>query len=510
MAKALALVGKVYTSFAPSRKVEGIVALGERIVYAGDRDKALSMASRLSAEVVELGDAVAMPGFVDAHVHLESMGLSLNVADLRGTRSIAELKERMSRAPRISGWAIGRGWDQENFAEGRHPTRRDLDEAVPDSPAIAIRVCGHAAVLNSAALSMLWHRISSWAARDEGGQPTGLVVEEGVSKALELFWEGLGVDGHAKLIQDAALHAAGLGVTSVGSMAVRLEALVALAGLDLPIRVAAYLDEEAFSTVESLGLRGPLELGSRVRVVGVKAFADGSLGARTAFLSEPYSDEPATRGLRLKSSDEVASLVRRAESLGYVVAIHAIGDAALDEVIKGLSAARGAHRIEHLSVVRPDQLDALRRLNVFGVVQPHFVLSDWWVVKRVGPKRAGLTYAFRTLSRSVRLALSTDAPVEPLNPWETVYAAVERGMAEGAELYKYTADESLSVEEALAFYTRGSADAIGDPRAGCLEVGCWADAVVVDRDPLEAGPGELRRTRVLETYVGGRRVAGGS
>jgi predicted amidohydrolase YtcJ len=507
------LARRVYTRFNPPEVVEALVTYGDRVVYAGSREKALRIGRELNAAVLDLGDSVVVPGLIDPHVHVESLGLSLNSLDLRGVSSIEELKGVLRRAAESgTGWIFGRGWDQERFREGRYPTRWDVDEAVGRRPVILVRVCGHMALLSTAAAEELdvERRVGGRAIRDSSGSFTGLVIEEGVGEVMSEFWRRVDDATLTKYLLDALAAAARYGVTTVGVAGASARVLSLLSRLassgSLPLRVRLYLDRETFDRVAEASLAGPLEVGN-LRVVGVKLFADGSLGARTAYLSEPYEDEPGTRGVRLLDRGVVARYVRVAEELGYQVAVHAIGDAALDEVLAGLAGCRGRHRVEHLSVVRDDQLEALGRLGVAGVVQPHFVVSDWWVVRRVGARRARWVYRFRTLSRYVQLALSTDAPVEPIDPWENIYAAVTRGAGEGVELSRYTEGEELTVAEALHYYTYGSAYALREEgRLGSLRPGHLADFAVLDRDPLEVGVEELRRVRVLGVYVGGSRV----
>ncbi|GAB6944771.1 amidohydrolase family protein [Vulcanisaeta sp. JCM 14467] len=166
------------------------------------------------------------------------------------------------------------------------------------------------------------------------------------------------------------------------------------------------------------------------------------------------------------------------------------------------------HRIEHASVLREDLIGRIRELGVALAVQPHFVISDWWVVDRVGVDRARYVYPFKTLiDNGIMLGFSTDAPVEPLNPWETVYAAVTRGRYEGIELLKYTEGEAVSIAETLHYYTYGSAYLLHEEHElGRLEPGYLADFIIIDKDPLSVSDKELKDIKVLETYVGGERI----
>ncbi|MCS7099387.1 MAG: amidohydrolase [Sulfolobales archaeon] len=514
MSGALAVVARrIYTSFEPLKTVQAITIHGGRVIYAGSRDRAVKIAAELGGDVLEFRDEVVIPGLVDAHTHLESLGLALNSLDLRGTSSIEELKALVrAELARKTGWVFGRGWDQEKFREKRFPTRWDVDEVSKERPVLLVRVCGHMALLNTAAAREL--AIEEIAPRgvirDESGAFTGLVVEEGVEVAMRRFWSGVDSETLEKYLLDSVEHAVSYGITTLGLAGASTRVATSLAKLSaeerLPAKVSIYLTLEAFKATAELGLRAPASFG-RARLVGVKLFADGSLGARTAYLSEPYEDAADTRGIKLLGREEIAMLSSLARRLGYQVAIHAIGDAALDEVIEGLRGVGGRSRVEHLSVVRDDQLAKLGELGVVGVVQPHFIITDWWVLRRVGARRASWVYRFKDLGKFIQIALSTDSPVEPIDPWENIYAAVSRGEAEGIELARYSESQKLSVPEALHYYTYGSAYALGlENEVGRLEPGYSADFTVLDRNPLEVGVEELRKTKVLGVFVDGERV----
>jgi len=453
-----------------------------------------------------------MPAFVDSHIHLDGVGELINTLDLRGTQSIEEMKKIIKSFAEASSarYIVARGWDQELFAERRWPTRRDLDEAVADRPVIAIRVCGHAAVLNSAAIKSL--DLDKAVGQSPDFDPdSGLVKEEALEFVRERIYEMRDVDEVTKFIDDAQNKLLSEGVTAVGFMSVSPKVFAALMRLRiegrLKLRVASYINYDFFKIISQV----PTSIRDEALwIQGVKLFVDGSLGARTALLSEPYSDAPATRGQQILTVEELSEAMLKASSLGFQTAVHAIGDGALDVVIRAseTSGVRGWKllRVEHASVVRDDQLDSIRNAG-FGIsVQPHFILSDWWVVKRVGVGRAKWVYRFKTLARITLTAFSTDAPVEPSNPWETVYAAITRGRYEGLELYGYTADEVLSVSESLDMYTRNAAKLIGLNDGGTLEIGHRLDAIIVDRDPLLSEVKDLRKIRVLKTYVNGAEV----
>ena len=508
--------GKIYTSFKPLRAVRGLVVAGERVLFAGDDAKALRIARELGGEIIDLRGRTAIPGFVDAHVHLDSLGLSLITLDLRGVSSIEELRQRIrlyiERNPDVD-VVIGRGWDQELFAEKRWPTRWDIDDVTGGKPAILIRVCGHAALLNTRALEEtgLADVRSPYIVRRADGEPTGIVKEEFVKQAMDRL--GARKRLLAQSIDRAQRFAAKYGVTEVGFVSCDIDAFRTLLKKwrrgELLIRVRAYLEPSSFDEMRRFLAPG---FGDEyLRVTGLKIILDGSLGARTAWLSEPYNDDPSVQGAPLLDYGELKEIVGRALDGGYQVAIHAIGDAALDWVLKLYKELEvkpdDRARIEHVSVVRPEQLKEIARLGAVAVVQPHFIITDWWVVKRVGRERASWVYAFRSMIEiGIKTAFSTDAPVEPLDPFLTLHAAVTRGSDEGVELWKLTPHEAVDVREALHSYTHGSSYALCDDYAGRLEPGSYGDLVVLSNDPLEVEPRSLRDIRVLETYIGGKLV----
>ena len=503
--------GKVYGSFDPLVTGEAFVSVCGRVIRLGSRGEALEGAGRLArllgcGEPVELEyGGVVVPGFVDAHLHLAALGFESGGLDLRGASSLEELLEAVARAPGMGGgWVYGRGWDQELM--GAWPTRYDLDEAAPGRPVLLMRVCGHVAVASTEALrrlGLLGPRAAAVKGVDLGcdGEPTGLLYEEAAWEAYRAARR------EAMPALEAVLRAQelllGRGVTGVAAMDVGAWELAGLLeawrrGL-LRIRVRAYLSWRLFEQLEGLapGLGG---LGDEtLRIAGVKLYADGSLGAGTAFLREPYSDNPGSRGLRLLGAGELAWRARRIAGAGLDVAVHAIGDAALDEVVRGFGAAGVAGRVEHASLAPPGLVEALAGLGLRVAAQPRFLVSDWWAVERLGADRARWLYPFRSMLRhGVRLGFSSDAPVEPPDPLEGVEAAATRGRLRGV-----SSGEALTVREALHLYTRGSATVIREPRLGCLLPGCYADAAVLSVDPLEAPAESVAGARVEAVLVGG-------
>ena len=509
--------GVVYVSFKPLNLVDGFLVSGDRVLYAGSSSVVKQLTSLLGGSIVDLKGKTILPGFIDSHIHLDELGLSLRILDLRGVKSIRELKEKLRdyASKSRSQWIIGRGWDQELFEEKKWPTRWDLDEVVSDRPVLLVRVCGHAGVLNTHGLEItgLINSIDRNVLRNENGESTGIVVEDALSKARSMIREFLSVNDYVEFLKTAQEHLLSNGITTVGFVSCSLKSLRALMELwrrgELKIRVRLYL--YPLEAIRELGVKAGFG-DSYLKIMGVKLFADGSLGARTAWLSEPYSDDPSTSGYPVIKYEELLEVAKTIDENGLQLAVHAIGDKAIEMVLDVYRALENTkrlrHRIEHLSVLRDDELEEISKLGVVGVVQPHFIISDWWAKNRLGEKRVKWLYRFKSMiEKNVPIALSTDAPVEPVNPWETIYAAVTRGEYDNIPYYEDTREESLSVVEALHSYTAGSAYSLhGENELGTLKPGALADFIVVDRDPLMTPPRELGRIKVLETYVGGVRV----
>jgi len=462
---------------------EGLIAgIGPRSRFAG------------SYGVEYRFEGYILPPIVDAHLHIRGLGLSSESIDLRGVRSIRELKERLkgSRAPLL----YGRGWDQELFEESRWPTRWDLDDVVKDVPVVLVRICGHAAVLNSKALELSrpWELYPDYTLM-EAGVPTGVVFEDAVAYVLSKLLENVDIK---RLVLKALKELSENGIAGASSMSCNEGELRALENLAfeakaLPAKISCYPDYARRDYVKG-GVRGWVE------IAGFKLYSDGSLGARTAYLREPYSDEPGTRGILLADRRVIGEAMVETSRRGLRLAVHAIGDGALDEVLEAAKATgvRG-FRVEHASLAWDEQIEALKELSTYVVVQPRFRVSDWWVGRRLG-LRIRAVYRFKSMvDRGVKVALSSDAPVEPLDPNETIKAAMS--MCGQPACSK---EEALGMREALISYTKLAAKASGGGLAGSgvLEKGYNADFTVSRLNPLSDGVLEP-----LEVIVSGLRAS---
>ena len=448
---------------------DSLLVEDDKIVAVGREDR-LRRIARPCVEIFDAGGKLVIPGLTDAHMHLLSYARTKEWIDLKGAKSIDEIKRLVkSKAAdkRPGEWILGRGWDQDKLDEKRMPTRWDLDEVAPNNPVLLVRVCGHVAVVNSRALKVMGLTDESPDPPDgvlgrEGGRLNGRLYEGAVELAYSSI-PGPSLEKAASLIREVLREVASYGLVELHSMSAtnfEVEAYRKAYSPELP-RVYFY--------AESFDVKGG-------EVIGLKTFMDGSFGARTARLREPYSDAPSTRGLLLLSAEKLEALISKASERGWQVAVHAIGDEAVEKVLE-VSNHRPL-RVEHASLTPPDLVEKLAELDVPVSVQPHFIASDTWIVDRLG-ERARWVYAYKTLlRRGVRIAGSSDAPVEPIDPWTGVYAAVDRGRSLSLPIWSASPGEALSVSEALNLYLYGPVLRGGVPRE--LSPGATADFAVLN------------------------------
>ena len=471
-----------------------------------------------NTKTINLKEKTVVPGFIDTHAHITGFGKSLKQINLRGVSSIKEiqkkLKKRIQKTPKGQ-WILGRGWDQDHLTEKRYPTRWDLDKFSPNNPVIFTRVCGHLCVANSQALELA--DIAKETTPPPAGQidkdpktgePTGILREN----AMNLVWKMIPEPSEEELTEACSLacqKAVEAGLTSVHwltSSPTEIRVIQKLRQQNkLPLRVYIVVSVKLLDHLIDLGLHTGFG-DSRVRIGSVKIFSDGSLGARTAALFQPYHDEPTRKGMILYTQEKLNKLVMKAHKADFQLAIHAIGDRAIDMALTVLEKAlkeapkkNHRHRIEHASVLNKRLIQRMRKLKVTASVQPHFVVSDFWVANRVGPSRARWVYPFKTLiQEGVLTTGGSDCPVEPIDPLLGIWAAVAR------EAFP---EERITVDDALRLYTVNAAYAsFEEDIKGSIDVGKLADLVVLSREPHETPPNEIRDVKVEMTIVGGKVV----
>lgn len=498
------------------------------IIQAVGTDRELELlAAGKHARRVDLDGGYVLPGLADCHMHLSMQGMKLAALDFSEVTSKGEmlrlLRERAEKTP-PGQWILGLNWNENAFRPAVAPNREELDAVTTRHPVLLTRVCYHSWLANTEAFRRAG--VDEYAAdpasgaygRDEGGRLNGRIYED----AGLPFHAAVPEPGAAEkkaCIRRAAQYALSLGLTAVHTDDLRyLGSLHTMLGIHrelreegLFLRTHQLVYHAHLPEAKALGLRA----GSGdewLRIGGAKVFADGVLGGRTAWLSEPYADEPGSSGFPLHTAEGFAAIVREAREAGFPVAVHAIGDAAVDLVLAELerqpAAAEEAgglpHRLIHVPVLRSDQLARMSRLRLAADIQPPFVAGDYpWVRERLG-QRAVHRYAWRTLlAAGIPCGGSSDAPIEPLSPLHGIYTAVTRrkpGETHGG----YEPAERLTLAEAVRLYTYGSAQTAGEEHErGRLAPGYAADFTVLDR-PFVSEPEEWLRMKVRRTVVNGQ------
>jgi predicted amidohydrolase YtcJ len=501
----------------PMPRVQAIAIRDGRVVALGTDKEILGLAGPRT-ERVDLDRHFTMPGFNDAHLHLASGGFEALRLDLRGVRSIDELKrllaERAQSTP-AGQWILGRAWDHTLWSPARLPDRRDLDAAAPGHPVLLTRVDGHIAVANSAALAALGvtratvDPAGGKVDRDSGGEPTGILRETALTAALAKLPPPSA--GDRRLAIEVALgQFARAGVTSAQDYSDWADFLVYEA-LEkegkLTARISEWLPFDApVATLRER--RAHHDAADPMLHTGMlKGFMDGSLGSRTAALFEPYADEPTNSGIP-RYGPELNGLAKERASAGFQLGFHAIGDRAVATALDAFAAASPTRpRIEHAQVLTRDEVARFKTLGVIASMQPSHLLTDMrWAQQRLGPARARLSYAWASfLKAGVTLAFGTDYPVESVNPMRGLYAAITRKDEAGES--DYFPEERLTLAQAVRAYTVGAAFAENaEGEKGTLEVDKLADFVVLDCDLFAVSPAVLLKARVLRTVVAGRTV----
>ncbi len=505
--------GRVYTFDPDVRAARAVAVSGGEVIAVGSDSEIKGSAPR-GCDKYDLGGKVVVPGFVDCHTHFIDMGTSMMNVDLMPTKSLeeslAKMKAGAKKVPE-GDWVIGSGWAESRWEGGRFLTREDLDSCCPQRPAVAHRICMHMSVLNSKAIEKLGLDADVPGVEvDAGGRLTGIVKET----AVNLVRSATAPD-KVKCLRALALatkRAHSLGVTSVhdnGAMEHLAVYRSAERSGKLGVRVTFNVPSTQLGSMLDLSLS--TGLGSdMLRIGGVKVFCDGALGARTAALSEPYSDDPGNKGMFMLSKDEMNDIAMRANEGDIQLVVHAIGDMGIEAVISSMESAQKAvrrkdprHRIEHLELPSQQHLRRMHRSRLVASMQPNFV-GEWGGTNgmynsRLGEKRAARNNPFReVLSAMVKLVFGSDCM-----PFSPLYGVVSAVCAPHDS-------QRITAEEAVAAYTRDAAFAsFEEDRKGTITEGKQADFVVLSSDPF-ASVDSLRATAVLKTVMGGEVVYDGA
>jgi len=521
--------GKVNT-LAPSRPVaEAVACRSGRIVAVGSDNRLRSLAGP-ATEGIDLNGRILLPGFTDAHIHFYEWAMKrrdLNLAGLPSIQALAEIVEKASSQAPAGKWILGQGWNETDWEVPQMPTRDVLDEAAPDHPVLLWRCDLHLAAANSAALTAARmgpetpDPTDGRIERDKTGRPSGILRELAINRVREAMPAPTRQEVDAAFASGiSALHR--LGITGIHDIRLMNDrdgemALAAFSDLHrrggLPLRCWVTLPGHRMSDAIDRGLRTGMG-DDRLRIGHVKFFYDGGVGARTAWMTEPYLDGGI--GMPMMPAEELAEAVQTAEAAGLSVMIHAVGDRAnrdLIELFSDLPKHRKRplpvpHRIEHMQVVRPEDAAKLADLDIAVSVTPPNMILDINLIDAVMGERGRWAYAFRRLiDTGAPIMFSSDCPVCDPNPMMGIHAAVTRQRIDGTPAGGWYPEQRVSVDEAVRAYTQTPARVHGlENELGSISEGKWADLVALEEDIYTAVPARIADVKVHLTVFDGKVV----
>jgi len=468
--------------------------------------------------IFDLKGNYLLPSFTDAHMHLSLYATLFSAVDLRECSSMKALQDKL-RAEKNREVIIGWGFDHEKFQEERMPTRIDLDSVSSEIPIFILRFDEHIGVINSEFLRRL--EIDRNTKEPEGGKigrfsdglPNGILVDNALP-TQELLNNPRIKDSMLNNFLEVQKELLSKGLTSVSDMGIDFDTLDFYRQMEikgyLKMRVHIYLDEKCLADKNRIKTEMQRNAQSLVQVRGLKLFVDGSFGASSGALYEPYADDPENKGILRIQPDRLKHLTRLADEMGMQLSIHAIGDKALTYTLDALTETRNEllrHRIEHLQLVNEEHLDQMKKLEVIAAIQPVFVGTDSpWAEKRLGRERVQQAYPLkRVVDKGIRVAGSSDCPVTNADPFLELYFSVSHKDLNGEEMPDWVKRERIGIKEALKIFTEGASYALHEKK-GKLEKGMLADFIVLSKNPMLLSPEKIRSLNVLQTYLGGQLV----
>lgn len=475
---------------------------------------------KATAEVDAAGKSV-YPGFIDAHAHFYRYGESLQTVNLIGTKSWDEVIQRVQEFAKThpDGWITGRGWDQNDWENKEFPTKTELDRLFPDRPILLARVDGHASIANQSALNAAGiarsFALTGGDIVEKDGKLTGLLIDN----AVELVFNKVPQPNETKarkMMLDAQKNCFAVGLTTIDDCGLDYEAVNFIekmhADNSLKMRLYVMLSDSE-KNFDFLSKRGAIKT-DRLNVRSFKVYADGALGSRGACLLHPYTDMPKKSGFLLNELKHFEDVAKKLNEHHFQMCTHAIGDSANRSILKIYNKVLGGKndkrwRIEHAQVVNQADFDLFGKASVIPSVQPTHATSDmYWAGDRLGPERVQGAYAYKQLlNQNGWIPLGTDFPVEQINPMLTFYAATVRKDAKGFPAKGFQPENALTPEEALKGMTIWAAKAnFEEKEKGSLEVGKFADLVIMNTDLMKAKPEEILTNTVWRTYLNGEKV----
>lgn len=519
--------GNIYTQDDKKRRVSAVAITGGRIVAVGDDDNILDLETANTVKE-NLGGQTVIPGLTDAHIHWQWTARSLYEVDVYEVPNkhvaVQRVAERIATST-PNDWITGHGWTQEFWDDKQFPSAHDLDPVSPNNPVYLRAKSGHAVWVNSVALRAANITANTpdpeggHIGRDEHGNPNGMLFETAIQLVFQ-YMPHPTIEQIAEHMRSAQKLALSAGLTGLhdfdGPRCFSALQLLHQAG-ELALRVVKNINDPQIHHAHELGIRWGFG-DDWLRIGGLKIFADGALGQRTALMIDAYNNELNNYGIRVTEKDHMLELVCSASLAGMPSTIHAIGDLAMRDVLDVYEAVRAEerkhgikpearrHRIEHVQIIHPDDKHRLAQLNIIASMQPIHATSDYEMADRYWGNRCEWAYNPRLqLDQNVVVAFGSDSPIEPFDPIPNIYAAVTRRRADGTpnEAGWYPQNK-VTIEEALRGFTIGPAYAAGmENRLGKIAPHYLADLVVLDRDLLKISPDEILETQVVATMVGG-------
>jgi predicted amidohydrolase YtcJ len=509
----------VYTVDSTFSTAEAFVVQAGKIVAVGNADSLEKIYT--ARQLVDANGKAVYPGFIDAHTHFYRYGLSLQEVHLEGTKSWDEILDSVQAyaTRNEDGWIIGRGWDQNDWNTKQFPTKGKLDSLFPVRPVILTRVDGHAAIVNQAALNIAGikpnQKLDGGQIQTVNNQLTGILVDNAVDLITRKIPEATDQQTQSALL-GAQQNCFAVGLTTVDDCGLDFPMINTIAELQhkkaLKMRMYVMLSDNE-DNISYLFKRGVYKTpGLNVR--SFKVYADGALGSRGACLLHDYNDQKGWKGFLLSSQKHFEDVAQRIAAKGFQMCTHAIGDSANRTILKiYANALKGKNdkrwRIEHAQIIDPADLKYFGENNIIPSVQPTHATSDmYWAGDRLGAQRLKGAYAYKQLlQQNGWLPLGTDFPVENINPLYTFYAATERKDMKGFPANGFQKENALSRVQALRGMTIWAARSnFEEKEKGSIEVGKFADFVILDQDLMKAKGADLPRIKVLKTFVNGEKV----
>ncbi|TKC01041.1 amidohydrolase [Pedobacter cryophilus] len=511
--------GKVYTVDDQFSMAEAFAVVDGKIVELGS--SAAILAAYDAPEIIDAKGKAVFPGFIDAHAHFLRYGQGLQNANLVGTTSWGQILTQLQAFAdeNKEGWIIGRGWDQNDWQQKEFPDKSKLDILFPNRPVMLSRVDGHAVIANQAALDLAkivaGQKLTGGEVVTKNGKLTGLLIDNAVDLVTKVV-PPLTSNQNKEALLDAAKNCFAVGLTTVDDCGIDFTDVNFIDSLqkagDLKMRLYVMLSD-AQKNYDFLFKNGKIKT-DFLNVRSFKVYGDGALGSRGACLLSPYQDAPGNSGFLLSNAQHFKEAAKKIAEHDFQMCTHAIGDSAnrtilkiYADVLKGKNDKRW--RIEHAQVVNPNDFKLFGDFNIVPSVQPTHATSDmYWAKDRLGNERVKSAYAYQQLlKQNGWLPLGTDFPVEDINPIYTFYASVIRKDLQQIPAGGFQMENALSRKEALQGMTIWAAKAnFEEQEKGSLEKGKFADFVILDQDLMTVQENNLPKTKVIQTYIGGKNV----